>query len=328
MAAIRATPVTSPLGASPASTRAAAFGDMRTTARARAKRAVSSLPLTSTMRAWPSASRCVSAGVICLHRISRHTPDLERHADAWGMRQLPARPTPAPIGALDAVLARLSELAGSLLDHIPGTAVTVLDTDFRLRLMVGPAWAEMGIDPDVVLGLSLAEISPPTLWERVGPEYEAVLAGEPRAFSVPDVRERVLWVTAQPIVDDDGAVVGLTSISWDQTEMHRAEELYRVLAENATDAITRHDVAGNYLYVSPSMRAMTGHAPEALLGRNCFELIHPDDHARMREALARTLEEEIVTIDYRLERPDGTYGWAETAARAVRGQASEAVAEF
>ena len=36
MAAIRATPATSPFGASPAATRAAASGDIRTTARARA----------------------------------------------------------------------------------------------------------------------------------------------------------------------------------------------------------------------------------------------------------------------------------------------------
>jgi hypothetical protein len=36
IAAIRATPATSPFGASPAATRAAASGDMRTTARARA----------------------------------------------------------------------------------------------------------------------------------------------------------------------------------------------------------------------------------------------------------------------------------------------------
>jgi diguanylate cyclase (GGDEF)-like protein/PAS domain S-box-containing protein len=93
--------------------------------------------------------------------------------------------------------------------------------------------------------------------------------------------------------------------------------------------ITRHDVAGDYLYVSPSMLAMTGHAPEDLLGRNCFELIHRDDHQRVREALARTLQEEIVTIDYRLQRADGTYGWAETAARAVRKAGNEGdVAEF
>ena len=71
MPAIRATAATSPFGASPAATRAAAAGDIRTTARARAKRSVGALALTSTMRARPAASRCVSAGPsIALHGIA------------------------------------------------------------------------------------------------------------------------------------------------------------------------------------------------------------------------------------------------------------------
>src|SRR3954447_9205145 len=60
MAASRATVATSPFGASPAATRAAASGDIRTTARARAQRALSSLALTSTIRAFPRSSRWVS----------------------------------------------------------------------------------------------------------------------------------------------------------------------------------------------------------------------------------------------------------------------------
>ena len=44
-------------------TREAASGDIRTTARARAQRTVGSLSETSTMRAWPAASRWVSAGL-------------------------------------------------------------------------------------------------------------------------------------------------------------------------------------------------------------------------------------------------------------------------
>src|SRR3954452_19317465 len=60
IAASRATVATSPFGASPAATRAAASGDIRTTARARAQRTVSAFALTSTMRAFPRSSRWVS----------------------------------------------------------------------------------------------------------------------------------------------------------------------------------------------------------------------------------------------------------------------------
>src|SRR4051794_26029947 len=71
MAARRATVATSPFGASPAATRAAAAGDMRTTARARAQRTVSAFSLTSTMRAFPAASRCVSVPSTSLMVLAR-----------------------------------------------------------------------------------------------------------------------------------------------------------------------------------------------------------------------------------------------------------------
>src|SRR5215218_1802077 len=61
IAAIRATAATSPFGLSPRATRAAASGDIRTTARARANRSVACFALTSTMRAVPAASRWVSS---------------------------------------------------------------------------------------------------------------------------------------------------------------------------------------------------------------------------------------------------------------------------
>ena len=54
--AMRAVPSTSPLGASPRSTVAAVSGDILTTARATARRSVTGLPPTSTIRARPCSS--------------------------------------------------------------------------------------------------------------------------------------------------------------------------------------------------------------------------------------------------------------------------------
>ncbi len=64
MPAMRATASTSPFGASPAATTAAVSGRMRIVARATARLRVTALRLTSTIRAVPSASRCVRRSVI------------------------------------------------------------------------------------------------------------------------------------------------------------------------------------------------------------------------------------------------------------------------
>src|SRR3954447_18508256 len=61
--AMRAVPSTSPLGASPAATVAAVRGDMRTVARATARRSLTALSPTSTIRASPWSSRWVRRSV-------------------------------------------------------------------------------------------------------------------------------------------------------------------------------------------------------------------------------------------------------------------------
>ena len=45
------------------------------------------------------------------------------------------------------------------------------------------------------------------------------------------------------------------------------EQLYRLLADNATDVVTLHDLAGHYLYVSPSVMTLGGYEPEDIIGQ-------------------------------------------------------------
>src|SRR5919206_5040359 len=58
---MRAVPSTSPFGASPPRTAATVSGVIRTSARATARRSVTSLSPTSTIRAFPASSMCVSS---------------------------------------------------------------------------------------------------------------------------------------------------------------------------------------------------------------------------------------------------------------------------
>jgi PAS domain-containing protein len=168
------------------------------------------------------------------------------------MRQLPTTSIATRASALDDVLVRLDALAASPLSQVPGVGISVVDADLRVRLMVGPVWSDLGVDVDAVVGRLLSETTGPETYDDIRSEYARVLAGEPRAFSVAILElRRALWITAQPIRDDAGDVIGITAISWDQTDARHAEELYRVIADNATDVVTRHDVAGRYLYVSP-----------------------------------------------------------------------------
>jgi PAS domain S-box-containing protein len=96
------------------------------------------------------------------------------------------------------------------------------------------------------------------------------------------------------------------------------ERLYRLLADNATDVVTLHDLSGRYLYVSPSMKAFGGYAPEDLIGIACWKLMHPDDVASVQQQIAASLtQDSVVSARYRMRHAEGQWEWVETTARAV-----------
>ncbi len=97
-----------------------------------------------------------------------------------------------------------------------------------------------------------------------------------------------------------------------------SEARYRLLAEHATDMISRHTPEGKYLYVSPACRRLLGYDPEELVGRNAYEFVHPDDLGAVGESHTTILaQDKIYTVSYRLWQRSGEYVWVETTSRAV-----------
>jgi PAS domain S-box-containing protein len=108
-----------------------------------------------------------------------------------------------------------------------------------------------------------------------------------------------------------------------------SEELYRLLAENSTDMISKHTPEGVYTYASPACRNLLGYEPEELLGRSVYTFFHPEDSKRMGNAHSKSLERpDIYTVSYRIRRKSGSYIWFETTNRAVRDPETSEVLEI
>jgi diguanylate cyclase (GGDEF)-like protein/PAS domain S-box-containing protein len=104
-------------------------------------------------------------------------------------------------------------------------------------------------------------------------------------------------------------------------ELAAREAEYRVLAEHSGDCLSRHDLEGRYLYVSPASESMLGYRPEELVGRSAAELgfVHPDDMDAVGGLKTAVVggERPTATAAWRVLRPDGSIRWVETAVRAV-----------
>lgn len=137
----------------------------------------------------------------------------------------------------------------------------------------------------------------------------------------------VLLVNATRVTIGQGTVLyacrDITDRKRAEDALQVSEQRYRLLAEHATDLISRHRLDGRCLYASPAARSLLGYEPEELEGRGPGDLIHPDDRAAVERSYARFRKShETVTVTYRIRHRDGRAIWFETTAKAVIDDAS------
>ena len=92
--------------------------------------------------------------------------------------------------------------------------------------------------------------------------------------------------------------------------------MYRFLADNAMDLITRHAGDGLIRYASPATLALLGRVPEEIVGQAMMSLTHGEDVNAMQAALMEaSYFGRDGSAEVRLRRRDGTYIWAEFRCR-------------
>jgi PAS domain S-box-containing protein len=118
----------------------------------------------------------------------------------------------------------------------------------------------------------------------------------------------------------------ITDRKRNETALRESEARYRMLAENATDIVSGHDLDGRITYVSSAVETLTGWRVGEVIGRDIYEMFHRDDVERVRESHRRLLARmQPVRDSYRLHCKDGSWLWVESNARVVRDQHSRPV---
>ena len=155
----------------------------------------------------------------------------------------------------------------------------------------------------------LTEMKQPLLetGERFHGEVCASHAGEKHWYDV----------TIQPTRDERGEIAGIWSYTSNITQdkltqetLRESEERFRLLADTAPVMIWAADADASYTFFNKAWLDFTGRSLEQELGDGWRQGVHPDDKKLCLDTyLSAVKSRQSFSIEYRLRRADGSYGW-------------------
>ena len=111
--------------------------------------------------------------------------------------------------------------------------------------------------------------------------------------------------------------------------LREREAHYRLLANNIADIIILIDARSLLRYVSHSVEPVLGLRAKDLIGKSCFELVHPEDRESVKQATTRLRGvDSVSTVVFRHYRADGTLAWVESKFKLATEPSNPARTEF
>lgn len=135
----------------------------------------------------------------------------------------------------------------------------------------------------------------------------------------------IRWIEANVTltVDQEGKLIRVDGINHDITAKKNAEEAllnsekkFRTLIENSKDGIALSSSDRKFQYISPAIKDITGYEPEELIGKNTFDLFHPEEEVENANFLSKLINkaDPFGRKVLRALHKDGSWRWVELTA--------------
>jgi PAS domain S-box-containing protein len=223
------------------------------------------------------------------------------------------------------------ELFETAFHHAPiGMALVGLDGRF---LKLNTHYCDIiGYGPAQALGLDFQAITHADDLEKDLTSLHQLLAGEIPGYQMEkryihkDGATIRVRLSVSLVREKDGAPKHFIAQIEDLTETRAIENRYRLMAQNATDIIVTSDMRGLATFVSPACEAVTGYAPEDIVGRSSLSITHPEDQDLVRDAFGRLLAgQPIDRVRWRVRhKRTGAWTWLESNPVLVRDETTGA----
>lgn len=161
-------------------------------------------------------------------------------------------------------------------------------------------------------------------------------------FRHKDGRDVWTLVSASPLEDDGGRLIGnlgmLTDITARRTteeELRKSEQKFRDVLDNSIDVIYKLSVGdGSYDYISPSASKVLSVSPDELLRHGTprlIELVHEEDRPRVQQHYRRLSalshrDETPLSLEYRIRHTGDGYRWVRETCTGVHNGANLLIA--
>jgi PAS domain S-box-containing protein len=155
--------------------------------------------------------------------------------------------------------------------------------------------------------------------ERIKELYDEAMKGK-SVMKTHRIWNEKIEFKVNPITNKDAEIIGVALLARNITNQDRLKKHFEVLSENIQDLVCIHDSAGNYIYLSPSIKGITGHEPDELIGANPINFIYPADKKIVLKAYKLAIEndKQPSMAIYRYKTKDDKYTWVETKVKQIK----------